>query len=92
MFSRGLCAGQIFNRPIPGALNAIAVGRRRVHRSAYALMHAPSSNAADSQKKSLKVTFVMADGEEITCPAQAGEHLLDIAHANQVDLEGACAY
>lgn len=37
-----------------------------------------------------QVTFITPEGEEKTCFGQEGEHLLDIAHANNVDLEGAC--
>ncbi|RKP10182.1 2Fe-2S ferredoxin-type domain-containing protein, partial [Thamnocephalis sphaerospora] len=36
------------------------------------------------------VTFITPEGEEIVAPAREGESLLDIAHDNDVDLEGAC--
>ncbi|KAI9593244.1 2Fe-2S ferredoxin-type domain-containing protein [Syncephalis fuscata] len=41
-------------------------------------------------KGSLSVTFITPEGEEISVPARDGESLLDIAHDNDVDLEGAC--
>jgi len=37
-----------------------------------------------------KVTFVTPEGDEIDCWAHDGETLLDVAHANEVELEGAC--
>jgi len=33
------------------------------------------------------VTFVDRDGEEIRCRAPVGKNLLEVAHANNVDLE-----
>lgn len=38
----------------------------------------------------MNVTFVDKDGERITVRAPVGENLLEVAHANNVDLEGAC--
>jgi 2Fe-2S ferredoxin len=37
-----------------------------------------------------KLTFIEADGTRKTVDAVVGESLLTIAHANNVDLEGAC--
>lgn len=37
-----------------------------------------------------KVTFVYPNKEEITLNAQEGLSLLEIAHQNDIDLEGAC--
>lgn len=36
------------------------------------------------------VNFVMQDGEEISVQAHKGESLLDVAWANDIDIEGAC--
>ena len=36
------------------------------------------------------MTFIEPDGTEKLCFAKPGQHLLDIAHANYVELEGAC--
>ncbi|KAI1314724.1 hypothetical protein EDD11_001846 [Mortierella claussenii] len=36
------------------------------------------------------VNFVMQDGEEISVQAHEGESLLDVAWANDIDIEGAC--
>lgn len=41
-----------------------------------------------ANKKTLHVTFVTPESEEITCNAAEGDNLLDIAHENDVELEG----
>jgi ferredoxin len=38
----------------------------------------------------VKITYTFADGSEKTCEAKSGTSILDIAHANNVELEGAC--
>jgi hypothetical protein len=35
----------------------------------------------------MSVTFIDRDGEHITCRAPIGQNLLEVAHANNVDLE-----
>jgi 2Fe-2S ferredoxin len=37
-----------------------------------------------------KVVFIQRDGAKLECAAQPGLSLLEIAHRNNVDLEGAC--
>ncbi|KAG0260957.1 hypothetical protein BG011_001463 [Mortierella polycephala] len=37
-----------------------------------------------------QVNFVLQDGEEISLQAHEGESLLDVAWANDIDIEGAC--
>ncbi|KAJ3413747.1 hypothetical protein HDV05_007650 [Chytridiales sp. JEL 0842] len=37
-----------------------------------------------------KVTYILPDGEKTTVYAKDGWNLLDIAHGNDIDLEGAC--
>ena len=39
---------------------------------------------------SVNITYVTPEGEEIPVVAKAGQNLLRIAHANDIDLEGAC--
>jgi ferredoxin-2, mitochondrial len=36
------------------------------------------------------ITFIESDGKERLVQAEIGKHLLDVAHDNHVDLEGAC--
>jgi 2Fe-2S iron-sulfur cluster binding domain len=38
----------------------------------------------------VNVVFVGRDGEELKVSAPEGKNLLEIAHANEIDLEGAC--
>ncbi|CCG83928.1 protein of unknown function [Taphrina deformans PYCC 5710] len=38
----------------------------------------------------IKVTFILQNGEHITLDAPAGASILDVAHENDVELEGAC--
>ncbi|KAG0364155.1 hypothetical protein BGZ54_007789, partial [Gamsiella multidivaricata] len=38
----------------------------------------------------LKVHFIKQDGEKVTVEANDGESLLDVARANDLDVEGAC--
>ena len=36
------------------------------------------------------VTFITPEGARIECKADGGDTVLDIAHANKIDIEGAC--
>ena len=38
----------------------------------------------------LKVTYLTPDNESIVCHVKKGSNLLDIAHAHDIELEGAC--
>ncbi|XP_058195275.1 uncharacterized protein LOC131311731 [Rhododendron vialii] len=56
-----------------------------------------SSNAADkaqggghTEKEKISVTFVYKDGEEKTIKVPIGMSMLEAAHENDIDLEGAC--
>ena len=37
-----------------------------------------------------KMTFIERDGNELTVEAPLGNTILDIAHANDIDIEGSC--
>ncbi|KAL6053335.1 Adrenodoxin-like protein 2, mitochondrial [Balamuthia mandrillaris] len=43
-----------------------------------------------AKKKTIKITYVNKDGSETHADAPIGENALIVAHANDVDLEGAC--
>ena len=45
---------------------------------------------AAASEDTVKITFVEPDGERVTVDAAIGDNLLDIAHDNDIDLEGAC--
>lgn len=63
---------------------------RRLHVTPTAAhSHVPASSAV-SAETAVNVTFVQRDGSETPLRAPAGANLLEVAHANGVDLEGAC--
>lgn len=37
-----------------------------------------------------KVTYILPNGREVTVDAQEGDNLLELAHQNHIELEGAC--
>lgn len=43
-----------------------------------------------SSKETVKLTYVDPDGEEHPVEAIVGKNLLDVAHDNNIELEGAC--
>jgi ferredoxin len=45
---------------------------------------------SSSRPSSIAITYMEADGTEKTVDAQVGQHLLDVAHNNNIELEGAC--
>ena len=44
----------------------------------------------DVTAETVPLTFIEADGKERQVQAEIGKHLLDVAHDNHVELEGAC--
>ncbi|ORX92335.1 ferredoxin [Basidiobolus meristosporus CBS 931.73] len=40
--------------------------------------------------KSLTVNFITPEGENVTVKAAEGDNIMEIAHQNHIDLEGAC--
>ncbi|KNC96226.1 adrenodoxin [Spizellomyces punctatus DAOM BR117] len=61
---------------------------QRSFQSATPLLH----KAVEKPKtgEGLQVNYITPDGEKVTVYAKEGDNLLDIAHANDIDLEGAC--
>lgn len=83
-----LCAQAQMMRRLAGAINPIV--RRTTpllapRSTAPALCRAPLRSMSDS----VRITFVEAD-EEIVVDAEIGKTILEVAHANDIDLEGAC--
>lgn len=60
---------------------------RRFQASATQL-HKPFEKPTAGEK--LTVTFITTDNERITLDVKPGANLLDIAHGNDIELEGAC--
>lgn len=46
------------------------------------------SNAVVNRQKAVPIVFVEADGTEKEVMAEIGKNLLDVAHDNNVELEG----
>ena len=46
--------------------------------------------SGDTSTQMVPITFIEADGKERLVQAEIGKHLLDVAHDNHVELEGAC--
>lgn len=49
-----------------------------------------TARRAPADRARIKVTFILPNGERTTLDAPAGASILDVAHENDVDLEGAC--
>ncbi|KAB2079946.1 hypothetical protein ERO13_A05G035600v2 [Gossypium hirsutum] len=49
-----------------------------------------TSRGGDEQKETISVTFVSKDGEEIPIQVPIGTSMLEAAHQNDIELEGAC--
>ncbi|XVE53927.1 hypothetical protein DITRI_Ditri03aG0041500 [Diplodiscus trichospermus] len=49
-----------------------------------------ASEGGDEQKETISVTFVSKDGEEIPIQVPIGMSMLEAAHENDIELEGAC--
>jgi len=45
---------------------------------------------SDSNKPEYTVNWILKDGSTVAIKGKEGTHLLDMAHANDIDLEGAC--
>mmetsp|Transcript_13892 Transcript_13892/g.28154 ORF Transcript_13892/g.28154 Transcript_13892/m.28154 type:complete len:161 (-) Transcript_13892:297-779(-) len=43
-----------------------------------------------SSKETVTITYIDASGDEHPVQAEVGKHLLDVAHDNNIELEGAC--
>ena len=58
---------------------------------AVTTIETPSIKTTDNQcEQTVPITFVEADGTERKVTASIGKNLLEVAHDNNVELEGAC--
>ena len=67
------------------------LARRSLARRALATA-APAGGAARKRPAGppISVTFVKPDGSRVTVQAPLGDSMLEVAHANKIDIEGAC--
>ncbi|GFH06426.1 mitochondrial ferredoxin [Haematococcus lacustris] len=70
---------------LPGSSASGHSAGRAVHTTAKLCSDVPSAPG-----ETISVTFVDKDGLEHNVPAPIGKNLLEVAHDNEVDLEGAC--
>ena len=63
---------------------------RRSFRRSSATSESSSKDETETKKNTIKVTFTEKTGEEITVNAEIGKSLMEAAHDNDVELEGAC--
>lgn len=49
-----------------------------------------STVGQDDDKKTVPITYVQADGTSKTVDAEIGMNLMNVAHENDIELEGAC--
>jgi len=75
------CRALVRRRPATASVVRVAGAQLRWHGGAGDF----DASAAD-----VRVIFVAGDGSETEVKAKAGQDLLDVAHRNEVDLEGAC--
>ena len=70
----------------------LSLSRRSFRRSFSSSSATSESSSKDETetKKMIKVTFTEKTGEEITVNAEIGKSLMEAAHDNDVELEGAC--
>jgi ferredoxin-2, mitochondrial len=68
---------------------SLPAATRRQLRGSAAARHGYAAGGLDAAT-AVRVVFVGRDGGETAVLAPPGKNLLEIAHANEVDLEGAC--
>ena len=57
---------------------------------ATAAAAAPKAKKGAATGPPISVTFVKPDGSRVTVKAPLGDSMLEVAHANKIDIEGAC--
>mmetsp|Transcript_11565 Transcript_11565/g.18988 ORF Transcript_11565/g.18988 Transcript_11565/m.18988 type:complete len:159 (-) Transcript_11565:214-690(-) len=60
------------------------------HRYVQNIQNNRSTTRAFSSKETVTITYCDPDGTEHPVEAEIGKHLLDVAHDNNIELEGAC--
>ncbi|CAG9463125.1 unnamed protein product [Pedinophyceae sp. YPF-701] len=63
---------------------------RRCYQASPSVFHGSKDDEGAEDRETISVTFITRDGTEETVQAPIGENLLEVAHANDIELEGAC--
>lgn len=53
-------------------------------------MYSSTSAVGSDDKKTVPITYIQADGSSKTVDAKIGMDLMNVAHENDIELEGAC--
>ncbi len=75
---------QLFNGLLGASQHHMVSGSRSIHASA------PASASEPTTEEAITVTFVDKDGNDVVVQAPIGKSLLEVAHDNEIELEGAC--
>ncbi|SCU83138.1 LAMI_0C02146g1_1 [Lachancea mirantina] len=76
------------NRPVPKVGNPVSVFSQRFLSAGAIRFHGHLTKPKKGEE--LHVTFILKDGTQKTYEVAAGDSLLDIAQAHNLDMEGAC--
>lgn len=102
IFPRGVVNWAInLGRQIPTMIHRVLLRRTTAQVARFALLRRffrggsgpllhGYKNADVDPETAVRLTFVTREGDELKVSAPEGASLLDIAHANDVELEGAC--
>ncbi|KAF9923995.1 Adrenodoxin-like protein 1, mitochondrial [Linnemannia zychae] len=93
--NQSILAGRIGSLPIPipSSWNTtIAIKNKLIQRATFSsgAVWQHESKPRPAPGTGIKVNFVKPDGETVSVEANEGESLLDLARANDLDVEGAC--
>ncbi|KAJ2782468.1 mitochondrial matrix iron-sulfur protein [Coemansia javaensis] len=73
-----------------GFRSLISAGLRSPPVASFSSSTPTSFRSSAAAGKSVTVTFIEPDGNEIQATGEEGTNLMELAHENDVDLEGAC--
>ncbi|CAI2382859.1 unnamed protein product [Moneuplotes crassus] len=89
LFGRRLCSKAA---AVPLLMPRFRMNNMTLYRHNFMLNNlAMRSMCSKADPETVKITFLnLRDNSEKVVDAKIGEHLLEIAHSNEIDLEGAC--
>ncbi|XP_022940672.1 uncharacterized protein LOC111446195 isoform X1 [Cucurbita moschata] len=77
-------------RPLPQAQVQVLQGLKWQGQRLYSTSGPQNSCIEESEPETISVTFVLKDGEEQQISVPIGMSMLEAAHLNDIELEGAC--
>jgi hypothetical protein len=87
--SRGVLRSS--DAPLPSTRTRIRTRTHAAHTLIPPSLPRTDTDTARTHARSISVTFIDKDGSEINVFAPIGTNLLEVAHDNEIDLEGGCA-